>query len=93
MLETVNGVYSDILPKDVADHFEISRRETKIGKFVKYQLRDTAKLDADYLDAVERGDTETAQRMVEEIEESPIGSAKHTNNGSALSPKGLSTIK
>lgn len=41
LLEIVKGAYSDILPKDVADNFGITRRSTKVGSSVKYQQRQT----------------------------------------------------
>lgn len=40
LLDIVNETYSDILPKSVADHYRNKRRETKLGKSVKYSLKD-----------------------------------------------------
>ena len=40
LLEKVNGIYSDILPADVAEKFRHGRRETKLGKDVRYSIRE-----------------------------------------------------
>jgi len=40
LLEKVNGIYSDILPRDVAEKFRHGRRETKLGKDVKFSMRE-----------------------------------------------------
>lgn len=40
LLEGVNKMYSDILPKSVADHYRNERQESKLGKSVKYSLKE-----------------------------------------------------
>lgn len=41
MLDIVNEMYSDILPKSVAEHYGNEQRETKLGESVKYSLPDS----------------------------------------------------
>ena len=40
LLDVVNKTYSDILPKSVADHYGNTRRESKLGKSVRYSLKE-----------------------------------------------------
>lgn len=40
LLDIVNETYSDILPKSVADHYRNERQESKLGKSVKYSLKE-----------------------------------------------------
>ncbi len=44
LLDIVNNSYSDILPQSVAEHYGTQRRDTKLGKSVKYSLSE----DTDY---------------------------------------------
>ena len=46
MLNTVNEIYSDILPKSVADHYGNTRRESKLGKSVRYSLKEDETLNS-----------------------------------------------
>lgn len=41
LLDIVNEMYSDILPKSVAEHYGNEQRETKLGESVKYSLPDS----------------------------------------------------
>ncbi len=43
LLDNVNEVFSDVLPKTVAEHYGHERRDTKIGKSVKYSLSEDTK--------------------------------------------------
>lgn len=40
LLDIVNEMYSDILPKSVAEHYGNEQRETKLGESVKYSMPD-----------------------------------------------------
>ena len=40
LLDIVNEMHSDVLPKTVADHYGNKRRETKLGESVKYSITD-----------------------------------------------------
>jgi hypothetical protein len=60
LLDIVNQHFPDILPEDVLKHYGYDARpEGDLGENVLYS-------DRDYLDAVNRGDMETAQCMVDE---------------------------
>lgn len=41
LLDIVNEMYSDILPKSVAEHYGNEQRKTKLGESVKYSLPDS----------------------------------------------------
>ena len=44
LLDIVNEIYSDILPKSVAEHYGIERRKTKLGKNVVYSFPDDTEI-------------------------------------------------
>ena len=74
LLDIVNESYSDILPQSVAEHYGIEKRKTKLGKSVKFSLSPEA--DSEYLAAVESGDMEIAQRLVDEAAEVAMKDSK-----------------
>lgn len=41
LLDIVNNMYSDILPKSVANHYGNERRNTKLGESVRFSIRET----------------------------------------------------
>lgn len=41
LLDLVNEIYSDILPKGVAEHYKNERKISKLGNSVKYSFKDT----------------------------------------------------
>ena len=64
LLNDVKSVFPDTFSKDVYNHFNMQRKENKTLSPLKFQKKTTS--DKDYLDVVNRGDMETAQRMVDE---------------------------
>ncbi|MBR4457580.1 MAG: hypothetical protein IKS31_01340 [Clostridia bacterium] len=70
-LELVKNRFDDVLPLDVMREFGKNRRSTKDEEYLIYSLSDD-----NYMDAVERGDMETAQRMVEEKAEKAFKNSK-----------------
>lgn len=66
MVNTNSDVKTEHFTKDQYDE-AVDYRNSFINKGTQFSIsEDPAKADADYLDAVDRGDTETAQRMVDE---------------------------
>ena len=59
LLDVVKNNYPELLSKDVLSHFDISEDVQAAGMQFSFK-------DSDYLAAVESGDMETAQRMVDE---------------------------
>lgn len=54
LLDIVNEMYSDILPKSVAEHYGNERRATKLGESVKYSFPD----ESDVIDYANEHETE-----------------------------------
>lgn len=50
LLDLVNSSYSDILPQTVVEHYGIQRRNTKLGRSVKYSLSSENKAPKKYGD-------------------------------------------
>ncbi|MCQ4636687.1 hypothetical protein NE619_08090 [Anaerovorax odorimutans] len=45
LLDILNEMYSDILPKSVADHYGHTRKESKLGNSVRYSLKEDETLN------------------------------------------------
>lgn len=52
LLDIVNGLHSDILPLSVAEYYGNERRETKLGKSVKFSLKDNNEPPVDRFEGV-----------------------------------------
>ena len=64
LLEDVKGEFKNTFSKDVYEHFGVERKSDEFSDNLQFSY--TPETDTKYLDAVNRGDTETAQKMVDE---------------------------
>lgn len=84
-LSGVKEKFPDVLSDDVARNLGIERAESEFTPRLKFSLRD-AETDRRYMAAVENGDTETAQRMVDEAAEEAMGKSKIRGKDKKLLP-------